>query len=170
MKSFSPQLSAEKAKQNVISFWFIAIGDYYFTSCPKNYIFNSITYQYCPLEISAIKISDGDTSDGCEIRLNSVDLTVAALVLYNSFKYATVTIEEVWFDINMQIIDSEIVFRGKVDGRPSLDEQGAIITVAPHNNFWQLKCPGIIISKYTFPNMPERGTRIAWGDTIITIK
>lgn len=170
MKAYSPQLIAEKAKANVTTYWFIRIGDFCFTDCPETIDHSGMTYIYYPIKLSAIEVSDANTMDGCQIELGSVDLTAASLVLNNTIKYADVTIEEVWFDSTMTEIDSEIVFTGKVDGRPELNEEFAIITVSPHKNPWTARFPGTMISKYNFPNIPERGTKIAWWDMVITIE
>jgi hypothetical protein len=170
LKTFSQELIDEKAKNSVITFWFVKIGGYYFTNCIQNFDYNGFTYLSYPIEVSSISVSDAGTLDGCNITIGSVDLTIGSLILNNDFKYADVTIEELWFDSNMNLIGADAVFKGKVDGRPSLSEQWATIAVAAHKNPWTAKCPGTVITKFNFPHLPERGTRIAWGNTIVIIK
>lgn len=169
MKTYSPQLITEKAKAYATTHWFIRIGDFCITDCPVTTDHSGMTYLTYPIKLTPIVVSDASSMDGCQISIGSVDLTVASIVLNNTFKYADVTIEEVWFDSTMTEIDSEIIIKGKVDGRPELTEDYANIVVAPHKNPWTARCPSIIISKYNFPNIPERGTTVAWWGISVTI-
>jgi hypothetical protein len=170
MKTYSATLKAEKAKQNVTSFWLVKIGNYCYTDCPLPLDYDGDTYNTMPMRLSGFKASDGSTLDGGQIQLGNVSLEMSSLVLNNTLKNAAVYIREAFYDSNMQLIDTDLIAAGKVDGRPGLDEQWASITVAAFINPWTQRCPRTKITKKNFPFLPARGTKFTWGNTIITVK
>ncbi|MEM2899433.1 MAG: hypothetical protein QXT63_01455 [Thermoplasmata archaeon] len=170
MKTLSQALIDEKKKQNVTTFFLIKIGSYHYTDCNKPIVYNSDTYNPIPLQISGIKLSDANTLDGCQIQLGNVNLEFLSLVLNNLLKNQEVYIYEAWFNSSMDLIDVELIFSGKVDGRPGINEMWATITVAPHLNPWTQRFPRRRITKKEFPFLPERGTKFVWGSTIMTVK
>jgi len=164
MKTQSAALIAEQAKLSVTTFWLLQVGSYYFTDYHDNLVYKGDTYIPFPFKLpEGVKTSDGSTLDGGEIKLSSVDLTLASAVLNNTLKNAEVYIYEQWFDVNMTLIDTELRFAGKVDGRPSLNEMNISVTVAAHLNPWTQRFPRRRITKTNFPFILPRNTIITWG-------
>lgn len=170
MKSYSAALKTEKAKQNVTPFWLVKLGAYRYTDCPQQLAYDGDTYYTMPMQLSGFRTSDGSTLDGGQIQLGNISLELSAMVLNNSLKNAAVYVREAFYDENMALIDTDLVAAGKIDGRPGLDEKWATITVAAFLNPWTQLCPRRRISKANFPYLPPRGTKFAWGNSIITVK
>jgi len=83
---------------------------------------------------------------------------------------AEVYIYEQWYEQDMTLINTELVFAGKVDGKPGLTEEYASITVSGHINPWTQRFPRRRITKKNYPFIPDRGTQFTWGGEIIEIQ
>jgi hypothetical protein len=170
MRTQSPELIAEKKKQNVRTFWLIKIGDnYHYTDCDQELSYGGDTYAPWPMKLSGFRASDGSPLDNGKIQLGNVTLALSAMVLNNSIKNAIVKIHEAWYDDSMTEIAVEMVAAGKVDGRPGLDERWCEITVATPINPWTQRCPRLRITKTNFPFLPAKGQKLNWGGDTITI-
>lgn len=147
MKYLDPTLQAEKAKANVTSLFIVKIGDYLFTdfNITINYYGDPCTPR--ALDLGAITTSDGSPLDGTTIKVGNADNAMSAIILNNELKNALVKIEEAYLDENLAIVGQELIFWGKVDGRPGFDEQWADITVAALYNPWTQRFPRRRLSK-----------------------
>jgi hypothetical protein len=170
MKSYSPALIEEKKKQAVTTFYLVKIGTYCFTDCNETIVYNNETFTPWPVKIDGIVSRDGSPLDTTRIIMSNVDLSMSSFVLNGLFDNKSVYIYEAWFDSNMSIIGTDLLFVGKVDGRPSLTELECTITVAPHLNPWTQRFPRRRITKSLFPFLPQRGKKFIWGNVVITIK
>lgn len=170
MKKFIKALTDEKKKQNVTVFWLVRVGEYGFTDCDVDISYLGNIYKSFPVQLDAIKSSDGSPLDSVQVSLGNVDLTLSSLILNNTIKNADVLIYEAWFDADNNIIDAEQVFTGKVDGRPAFNEMRATITTAPFLNPWTQSFPRRRITKKLFPFLPSRGDEFTWGGKVIKIK
>lgn len=170
MKTQSDALRDEQAKKEVTVFRLLKIGSYCYTDYHKGVTFDGDTYDYFLFELPELRYSDGSSLDGGEIKLSSVDLTVASLVLNNLLKNVDVEIREQWYNSSAVLIDTELVFAGKVDGRPAINEKWITIKVSAHLNPWTQRFPRTRITKKNFSFIPERGTQFVWGSAIIIIK
>lgn len=170
MKNYSQALIDEKKKQNVTTFWLVKISTYCYTDCNQAIAYNGDTYNPWPLQLNGMQSSDGSPLDAVTIGLGNANLELSSIVLNSLFKNADVFINEAWLDANNTIIAADLVFAGKVDGRPALNEMWATVTAAPHINPWTQGFPRRRITKKLFPFLPSRGDKFTWGQTIITIK
>jgi hypothetical protein len=170
MLNLSSSLKEELAKNNTIYFWLIQIGPLYATDSPERITYEGNEYVPYPLDINGFKQADGSPLDGGTIRLGNVTQELAASVLSNSLADAVVYIKCAFFDAHMNSKGHVLVASGRVDGRPSLDEEWASLSIEPHLNPWTISSPRRRITKSIFPTLPIRGTKITWGTSIMVIK
>jgi len=148
MKSLTQALQTEKAKANVTTFFLINLGGLYgFTDCNVTINYNGLDYLPCPLQVNGFSVSNTSNLDGGSISFGNITNLFSSLVLNNDLRDMEVEIYEQWFDSANTVIDTEVVYIGKVSGRPSLNEQWCSVTVQSHKNPWTIRTPRRRITK-----------------------
>lgn len=171
MKSLGATLLTEKAKGAVTVFNLVNIGDtYFYTDCDVLLSYGGHNYTPMPMQLPAFKSSDGSVLDSGTVKLGNVDRALSSLRLNGNLNNQLIYVYEAWYDSAMALIGTELIFAGKVDGKPALDELWATITVSANINPWTQRFPRRRITMKDFTAMPRRGQRITWGTNVITIK
>lgn len=170
MKTYSPELIAEKKKDSVQTFWLVKLGTYCFTDCDQDITYGGDTYQSWTMKLSGFSASDTNPLDGGQIDLANVELDLSSMVLNHLLKDADAYVYEAWYQADMTLIEVDLVFYGKVDGRPGLDEEWAQVKVSAHKNPFTARLQRTRITRTRFPYMPVRGTKFVWGSSLLTVK
>jgi hypothetical protein len=121
-----------------------------------------------PLRLSGFVTSDGNPLEGGTIEVGNVPLDMSAAILNDTLSNAYVYLYEAWYDDSMTFIEADLIYAGKVSGRPGITEQYATIQASPHLNPWSQRCPRTKITKKNFPFLPTRGLMFSWANGTTT--
>lgn len=148
MKPLPGSVQAEKAKAEVISYYLIDIGVYYFTDNPSGYSYLGNNYIYFPLKIDNIAVSQIEPLEEISLTIGNANNFLSSLILNNSLREASVTIRSIYLDSSLNFIGAETLYYGKVSGRPSCTETEASINILPHRNPWTQRFPRRRITRH----------------------
>jgi phage-related protein len=141
MKNLPTSVLTEKAKSEIRSFKLLKLDTYYFTDCDQSIQYSGDTYSPRPIILEGFSASGEMPLEGGTIKIGDVDLTIASLVLNNSLKDKDVVIYETYFDSSMNIVGTELVFEGRVEGQELPDEYWAVLKVSPYRYSMNITIP-----------------------------
>ena len=142
MKTFSSNLQTEKASSETATCYAIEID----TSTPTricnwdtDIVFNSDTY-LSGRAIANIRVTNGPNPT-CSFFVGNADDVFTSLMLNNSLKQKAISIYEVFFDDDNNVIDGEVLFKGIVEFHQLPNSLWCEIHCTPYTNSTVIRCP-----------------------------
>jgi hypothetical protein len=177
MKSLSDELKAAKASAyaTVAQIIDINTGVYKYTNDDRAITIGTDTYEPFPFKIAGGGILEGGQLDTLRVSFGNlpaypnVASVMASIVLNNTWRDKHFLYYEAWFDAVNVFIGKELMFWGKIEGRPSLNRETCEVLVSPHFNPNTKRFQATQINRSTFPFLPQKGVVLA-GYTIFRIK